>query len=534
MKKLLLFVVFIVVFLLNVFADDPEIDQTGFSRSTTALLDSVIANDIVFVKGKAIPGATTNIINVHSSGTTTDSITVLFYTEFPPTSASYLSEKIISISDFSYSSLDNIYTFQFKMHYSIDTSIKSFQLCFGLVANDGSITYGTRHTTYIDHNSYTHTTSPYTLDSNHKSYLRIGPAVYAQGELIDESSPLSPNESDRPFIKTSFWFTGDGTPTITSMKFDISGNSDENDFESNGFKLWYSTDDVFDALDTKIGIDQNYGIEVTFDELNEDLEHASKGKRIYFLTASTSSSASGTMDTNMNSSDNLAVTGGRVNYTCFPVIGGPGCLPVILSELLLDYFNSLPQLTWTTQSEINNAGYNIYRGTSENIYLAQKINSEIIEGQGTTSEPTTYFYTDLIALDTELSYWYWLESVDISGRVHIYNSLKLEIPGQDNPYPPAPDTSDIYGLIDNYPNPFNPITIISFKIKEESTGTLDIYNIKGQIVRTIFEGNIPSEQVISVVWNGMDNFGNEVGSGVYFTYLKTLNKTYTRTITLMK
>lgn len=532
MRKLLLFTIILVVGL-NVFAADPEIEQTGFSRSSTALLDSVITNDVVFVKGKALPGTTININNVHYSGATTDSIKVLFYSADPPTSVSYLSEGIVSISNFSYSSVDNIYTFQFTMPNTTDSNINSFQLCFGLVANDGSITYGTTHTTYIDYDTYTHTTSPYTLDSNHQSYLRVGPTVFAQGEIIGGSS-LTPNQDDRVFIKTSFWFTGEGNPVITSAKFDISGNSDATDFKSGSFKLWYSADDVFDALDTQIGTSQNYGLEVTFDELNEDLEHASKGKRNYFLTASTSSSASGTMDPNMNNPENLTVTGGRVNPTCFPIIGGDGCLPVILSGLLLDYFNSLPRLTWITQSEINNAGYNIYRGTSENINFAHKINAQIIEGQGTTSESTTYFYTDLDDLEPNLAHWYWLESINFTGHTHIYGPLKLETPEQDDPNPPAPDTSDTYGVIDNYPNPFNPTTIISFRIQEESMGTLNIYNLKGQIVKTIFDGNIPSKQIVNVTWNGTDNCNNEVGSAVYFAYLKTSYKTYTRTITLMK
>jgi len=75
----------------------------------------------------------------------------------------------------------------------------------------------------------------------------------------------------------------------------------------------------------------------------------------------------------------------------------------------------------------------------------------------------------------------------------------------------------------NYPNPFNPITTISFSIPEESNVELSIFNIKGQKVKTIINNQFDSGNH-SVIWNGIDNKGKLVSSGVYLYKLKVNNK----------
>jgi len=74
----------------------------------------------------------------------------------------------------------------------------------------------------------------------------------------------------------------------------------------------------------------------------------------------------------------------------------------------------------------------------------------------------------------------------------------------------------------NYPNPFNPSTTISFDLKSDSKVRLDIYNIKGQKVKTLTNGKHTSGKH-SIVWNGYDSNDNSVSSGVYFYRMKTGN-----------
>ncbi len=66
-------------------------------------------------------------------------------------------------------------------------------------------------------------------------------------------------------------------------------------------------------------------------------------------------------------------------------------------------------------------------------------------------------------------------------------------------------------LLQNYPNPFNPETTISFSLNTENT-ELIIYNIKGQQIRQYSVFNNQS----SIIWNGTDENGNTVPSGMYF------------------
>jgi len=72
----------------------------------------------------------------------------------------------------------------------------------------------------------------------------------------------------------------------------------------------------------------------------------------------------------------------------------------------------------------------------------------------------------------------------------------------------------------NYPNPFNPITNIKFSLKAESKVSLTIYNIRGQRVKTLIDDNMQAGYH-SVVWNGTDQSGKKVSSGIYFSNFLT-------------
>ena len=84
-----------------------------------------------------------------------------------------------------------------------------------------------------------------------------------------------------------------------------------------------------------------------------------------------------------------------------------------------------------------------------------------------------------------------------------------------------------------YPNPFNPTTTISFSIKEKTPVELIIYNILGQKVRTLVNQPLePGEH--SIVWNGTDNKGRSVASGIYFYRMKAGNYSETKKMVLKK
>ncbi|MCD6176904.1 MAG: T9SS type A sorting domain-containing protein, partial [Candidatus Cloacimonetes bacterium] len=72
-------------------------------------------------------------------------------------------------------------------------------------------------------------------------------------------------------------------------------------------------------------------------------------------------------------------------------------------------------------------------------------------------------------------------------------------------------------LIGNYPNPFNPTTNIKFSLKADSKVSLNIYNIRGQKVKILINENM-QVGYHSIVWNGQDDSGKSLPSGVYFNY----------------
>ena len=79
-------------------------------------------------------------------------------------------------------------------------------------------------------------------------------------------------------------------------------------------------------------------------------------------------------------------------------------------------------------------------------------------------------------------------------------------------------------LLGNYPNPFNPTTTIRFSLCEPGVAKIDIYNIKGRLVKHLLDCEY-SVGYHNVIWDGADNSGKQVSSGVYFYRMKT--QTYT-------
>ncbi|MDP8233076.1 MAG: choice-of-anchor J domain-containing protein [Candidatus Zophobacter franzmannii] len=88
-------------------------------------------------------------------------------------------------------------------------------------------------------------------------------------------------------------------------------------------------------------------------------------------------------------------------------------------------------------------------------------------------------------------------------------------------------------LIGNYPNPFNPETTIKFSIDTPTDVKIDIFNIKGQQVKTI-ANSLFNAGSHSVLWNGMDSNGSIVPSGVYFYRMQSGMNSQVKKMILMK
>ncbi len=106
--------------------------------------------------------------------------------------------------------------------------------------------------------------------------------------------------------------------------------------------------------------------------------------------------------------------------------------------------------------------------------------------------------------------------------------FSMPVPNDD---PAVPNVT--YMLHQNYPNPFNPETTISFDMPKAGFANLSIYNVKGQLIKNLINENLDFGRH-SVVWNGTDNNGKPVTSGLYLYRLTTNGVTETKKMMLMK
>jgi len=91
----------------------------------------------------------------------------------------------------------------------------------------------------------------------------------------------------------------------------------------------------------------------------------------------------------------------------------------------------------------------------------------------------------------------------------------------------------ITSLLGNFPNPFNPVTTIRFTIGNVENVVINVYNVRGQRVRTLLN-EYREPGLHSVVWNGTDDSGRAVGSGIYFYRMVAGENVDTRRMLLMK
>jgi len=204
-------------------------------------------------------------------------------------------------------------------------------------------------------------------------------------------------------------------------------------------------------------------------------------------------------------------------------------LPVVLGNFFAKYNQDELSLTWSTYSEHGNSYWNVYRSETDNFEQSEKINIMRIEGNGTTSEVHSYTYIDDRPIESGQTYYYWIESIDYSGNHELSDPISIEISEQENPE--VPEINSV-NMIRNYPNPFNPSTTIEFNIAQGKKVAVDIYNMKGEKIIRLFNGISKDKNI--VVWNGNDETGKAVSSGIYFYKLITDKESYIKKMVLLK
>lgn len=182
------------------------------------------------------------------------------------------------------------------------------------------------------------------------------------------------------------------------------------------------------------------------------------------------------------------------------------------------------QLSWTSQTETQMMGYRVYRNTSAQQSSFELIDNPMIPATNTSSTQNYTVVDDDVLIGQ--TYYYWLEAVDYNSS-EFYGPVSVTVTG--NVPPVLPEVTEMRNA---YPNPFkaNGSTNIEVSLKAGETGTLTIYNVQGQLVKTVSltEGNH------MVNWNGRDSRGNACGSGIYFYKLSTQSMNQTKKMVIVK
>jgi hypothetical protein len=177
------------------------------------------------------------------------------------------------------------------------------------------------------------------------------------------------------------------------------------------------------------------------------------------------------------------------------------------------------ELTWEPNAESDFSCYALYRGLSEDFVpgaanlVGQLDETEYFDGEWTWGA----------------GYYYKLSAFDINGNESAFSLFSTDnITGDETPKAPAASY-----LAQNFPNPFNPTTKISFGLAAPADVSLRIYDAAGRLVRVLAEGARPAGNY-SELWDGRDSGGRAVASGIYFYRLGAGSFTQTRKMILLR
>ncbi len=164
-----------------------------------------------------------------------------------------------------------------------------------------------------------------------------------------------------------------------------------------------------------------------------------------------------------------------------------------------------PLFTWDVGSEVN-------------FQLASDIDFKQLIIDSVVSENSVQLLSDLPVTDTTAYFWRVKPiTQDTYDGIYVFN-LVNKVPtdiGDDGDALPSG-----FSLSQNYPNPFNPTTQLRFSLPKKGHVKMDIYNIVGQIIRTLIDREYPAGEY-SVEWDGNTADGNKAASGIYLMKFNT-------------
>ena len=189
------------------------------------------------------------------------------------------------------------------------------------------------------------------------------------------------------------------------------------------------------------------------------------------------------------------------------------CLNTELNEILWE--NSISNLLYPSCNSnlfVNDENHYLICSQSNNIEIRDRINGLILHYEQINLSPKKIMKTQ----NNQLYFFEYNYNENLGSIYELTNINFVNISDFNLP--------EIFSSLINYPNPFNPTTMISFAISNDSYIELTIYNIKGQKIKTLTKNEF-NKGNYSIIWNGDNENGEPVGSGVYLYKLNVNDKT---------
>lgn len=180
---------------------------------------------------------------------------------------------------------------------------------------------------------------------------------------------------------------------------------------------------------------------------------------------------------------------------------------------------------WQTVSEINHAGFNLYRSASRNGNYV-KINETLVRAASGVGQQT-YHATDT---PPEKGRWYYkLQAVDLDGQHQWFGPVSADVEaGVESPSAVVRNFA-----LSNVPNPFNPTTTIRYSLSGTTPVRLDLFDVHGAHINTLVS-EVQSAGQHRVLWDARDAAGRIVPSGMYLYRLSTDSWSVTQRMLYLK
>lgn len=206
-------------------------------------------------------------------------------------------------------------------------------------------------------------------------------------------------------------------------------------------------------------------------------------------------------------------------------ITSDNALPVELSSFKTQIHNGQLVLNWVTSSEVDNAGFELWRKDTEEVSyvkIADYKTDENLTGLGNSSTGKSYSYIDLSA-QYGARYEYLLKDVDYNGKVSVSGKQSVDFVDGGLVKNNENDIPNHFSLLPNYPNPFNGSTQIQFIVDANNAGKnvrLTIFDALGRKVKELVNGSFVKGKY-TVAWDGKNAAGQTVASGTYIYMFKS-------------